>query len=134
MAGTVPHRLLSQWITEKPANHCLAVRQELPWLYHERCGKSKHIQNKLVFFADGKIEEMNIQTRKLNLFLRITDESIIEKLESFIRTEKKKQYDRDLKPMSLKEFHEMIDQAKQDKADGRVVSHEELKMSVKSLK
>ena len=80
---------------------------------------------------------MNIQARKLNLieeFLRISDESIIEKLESFIMTEKKKQYERDLKPMSLKEFHEMIDQAKQDKANGRVISHEELKKRVKSWK
>jgi hypothetical protein len=80
---------------------------------------------------------MNIQARKLNLieeFLRISDESIIEKLESFIRIEKKKQYDRELKPMSLNEFHEMIDQAKQDKANGRVVSQEELKKRIKSWK
>jgi hypothetical protein len=80
---------------------------------------------------------MNIQARKLNLieeFIRISDESIIEKLESFIITEKKKQYERDLKPMSLKEFHDMIDQAKQDKANGRVISHEELKKRVKTWK
>ncbi len=80
---------------------------------------------------------MNIHARKLNLieeFLRISDESIIEKLESFIKIEKKNQYDRELKPMSLKEFHEMIDQAKQDKADGRVISHEELKKRIKSWK
>ncbi|MFO8022775.1 MAG: hypothetical protein R6U65_09940 [Perlabentimonas sp.] len=80
---------------------------------------------------------MNIQARKLNLieeFLRISDESIIEKLESFIRIEKKKQYDRELKPMSLNEFHEMIDQAKQDKANGRVISHEELKKRINSWK
>lgn len=80
---------------------------------------------------------MNIQARKLNLieeFLRISDESIIEKLESFIRIEKKKQYDRELKPMSLNDFHEMIDQAKQDKANGRVISHEDLKKRIKSWK
>lgn len=49
------------------------------------------------------IDDMNIQARKLNLieeFLRISDESIIEKLESFIMTEKKKQYERDLNPNS----------------------------------
>ena len=80
---------------------------------------------------------MNIQARKLNLiedFLRISDERIIEKLESFIRIEKKKQYEKELKPMALKEFHEMIDQAKQDKAEGRVISHEELKKRIKSWK
>lgn len=80
---------------------------------------------------------MNIQVRKLNLieeFLRISDERIIEKLESFIKIEKEKQYDRELKPMSLEEFHEMIDQAKQDKANGRIISHDELKKRVKSWK
>ena len=80
---------------------------------------------------------MNIQVRKLNLieeFLRISDESMIEKLESFIRKEKKKQYDRELKPMSLEEFHEMIDQAIQDKANGRVISQDELKKRIKSWK
>ncbi len=80
---------------------------------------------------------MNIQARKLNLieeFLRLSDEGIIEKLESLIRIEKKKQYDRELRPMSLKEFHGMIDQAKQDKANGRVILHEELKKKVKSWK
>lgn len=80
---------------------------------------------------------MNIQARKLNLieeFLSISDEGIIEKLESLIRIEKKKQYDRELRPMSLKEFHEMIDQAKQDKAKGRIISHEELKKKVNSWK
>ena len=77
---------------------------------------------------------MDIQARKLNLieeFITITDESIIEKLEFLVRTEKKKLYERELKPMSLNEFHEMIDQAKDDKTNGRVVSHEEIKKRIK---
>lgn len=80
---------------------------------------------------------MNIQARKLNLieeFLRISDESIIEKLESFMITEKEKQHEKNLKPMSMRTFHEMIDQAKQDKANGRVIPHEELKERIKSWK
>ncbi len=80
---------------------------------------------------------MNIQARKLSLiedFLRIADESLIEKLESLIRIEKKKHSDRELKPMSLSEFHKMIDQARQDKAEGRIISHEELKKDIKSWK
>jgi len=78
---------------------------------------------------------MDIQARQLNLdeeFIRISDESFIEKLESLIRIEKKKQHERELKPMSLNEFHEMIDQAKDDKAKGRVVSHEDIKKKIKS--
>jgi hypothetical protein len=78
---------------------------------------------------------MNIQARKLVLieeFLRISDETLITKLESFIRQEKKISHEMNLKPMSINEFHEMIDQAKQDSDAGRVISHEELKKKVKT--
>ncbi len=80
---------------------------------------------------------MNIQSRKLVLieeFLRISDESLITKLELFIKQEKKISHDKDLKPMLLSEFHEMIDQAKQDSDAGRVISHQELKKKVKTWK
>ncbi len=80
---------------------------------------------------------MNIEVRKQHLieeFLKISDEGFIGKLESFIRIEKMKKYESELKPMSLAEFHEMIDQAKQDKAEGRVISHEALKKKIKSWK
>ena len=36
--------------------------------------------------------------------------------------------------MSINEFHEMIDQAKQDSEAGRVIAHEELKKKVKTWK
>jgi hypothetical protein len=80
---------------------------------------------------------MNIQARKLVLieeFLRISDESTIEKLEYLIKYEKKKQHERDLKPMSIKEFYEMIDQAILEKKNGQVTSHQDLKRKIKSWK
>ena len=80
---------------------------------------------------------MNIQSRKLVFieeFLRISDETLITKLESVIRQEKKISHERNLKPMSINEFHEMIDQAKQDSEAGKVISHEELKKKVKTWK
>jgi hypothetical protein len=80
---------------------------------------------------------MNIEARKLNLieeFLRIDDESLIAKLESFIKQEKKVSHERNLKPMSMNEFHEMIDHAKSDSDAGRVISHQELKRKVKAWK
>ena len=82
-----------------------------------------------------KNNEMNIQARKLVLieeFLRISDESFITKLESFIRQEKKVSHEKNLKPMSLNEFHEMINQAKKDSEAGRVISHPELKKKMKT--
>lgn len=78
---------------------------------------------------------MDIQARKLNLiqeFLRITDEKMIDRIESVIRSEESKQQERDLCPMSLDEFHEMIDKSKLNKADRRVISHNELKNRVKT--
>jgi len=80
---------------------------------------------------------MNIQARKLVLieeFLRISDENLITKLESFIKQEKKISHERNLKPMSLNEFHEMIDEAKRDSDAGRTISHQKLKKKVKTWK
>jgi hypothetical protein len=76
---------------------------------------------------------MNIQARKLILieeFLRISDENLIYKLELLIRQEKKNLIEKELKPMSLNEFHNMIDKAIQDSDAGRVITHEELKNKV----
>jgi len=80
---------------------------------------------------------MNIQARKLVFieeFLRISDETLIAKLESFLKQEKKLTHERALKPMSISEFHEMIDHAKQDSEAGRVISHQDLKKKVKTWK
>ena len=80
---------------------------------------------------------MNIQARKLVLieeFLRISDINLIEKLESLIHQEKKKHLTKEFKPMSLKEFNQMINTAKEDKENGRVISHKDLKKKVKSWK
>lgn len=81
------------------------------------------------------INEMNIQAKKLVLIeelLRIEDESFISKLELLIKDEKKKLREKNLKPMSLDEFNEMIDQAKQDSDAGRVISHNDLKKKIRS--
>lgn len=67
-------------------------------------------------------------------FLRISDENVITKLESFIKQEKKISRERNLKPMLINEFHEMIDQAILDSDAGRVISHQALKKKVKTWK
>ncbi len=80
---------------------------------------------------------MNIQARKLVLieeFLRIRDEGIISQLELFFKQEKRKSLEKEISPMSLNELHAMIDQAKSDSAEGRVISHQDLKKKVKTWK
>jgi hypothetical protein len=84
-----------------------------------------------------RIKDMNIQARKLVLieeFIRISDENLITKIESFLKQEKKITQEKNLIPLSLSEFHEMIDQAKRDGDAGRVISHQELKKKVKTWK
>ncbi len=79
---------------------------------------------------------MNIQARKLVLieeFLRISDESVLTKLESFFEKEKITKGDEmESEPMSLDKFYEMIDKSKQDSEEGLVVPHEELKEKIKT--
>ena len=65
-------------------------------------------------------------------FLRMKDENLITKIESLIRNEKRESHERNFKPMSVNEFHKMIDQSKRDSDSGRVISHEELKRKVKT--
>ncbi len=80
---------------------------------------------------------MSIQARKLVFieeFLRISDENLIAKLEFLLKHEKKNARESSLEPMSLNEFHEMIDQAKLESDKGRVISHHDLKKKVKTWK
>lgn len=80
---------------------------------------------------------MDMQEKKLKLieeFLRISDEHVLDKLEAIIRMENQKKYSEGIKPMSLNELHEMIDEAKLDYQNGRVTSHEDLKKEVLTWK
>lgn len=80
---------------------------------------------------------MTLQTRKLSLieeFLKINDEEIISKVEFLIKEEKNKRYESRPAPMSMDEFHRMIDQAKRDSEEGRVISHQDLKRKIQTWK
>jgi hypothetical protein len=91
---------------------------------------------KIFIFVERNIK-MNIQARKLDLieeFLRISDVDLISKIESLIREEKIASHERRLKPMSMNEFYDMIDQAKRESESGQVISHEDLKKKIKTWK
>jgi hypothetical protein len=78
---------------------------------------------------------MSIHARKLVLieeFLKIQDVSIIEELESVMNKERNIQVTDNFKPMSLTSFQEMIDRAKADSDAGRVITHQALKIKVKT--
>jgi hypothetical protein len=80
---------------------------------------------------------MDIQTRKINFvqeFLRLRNIKLIEKLEKILLEDKAKDYEANLKPMSIDNFNKMIDKSIDDAKQGNVVNARELKESVKKWK
>jgi hypothetical protein len=80
---------------------------------------------------------MDIQTRKINFvqeFLRLRNIKLIEKLEKVLLEDKAKDYEANLKPMSIDNFNKMIDKSIDDAKQGNVVNARELKESAKKWK
>jgi hypothetical protein len=80
---------------------------------------------------------MDIQTRKINFiqeFLRLRNVKLIEKLEKILMEDKAREYETNLKPLSVEDFNEMIDKSVEDAKQGNVVSARELKESVRKWK
>jgi len=80
---------------------------------------------------------MDILTRKMAFverFLNINDDDLITRLEQVIMSEKVKNYESRLKPMSMEEFHKMVDKAVNDHEKGNVISHQALLEKIKSWK
>jgi hypothetical protein len=80
---------------------------------------------------------MDIQTRKINFvqeFLRLRNIKLIEKLEKILLEDKAKDYEANLKPMSIDNFNKIIDKSLDDAKQGNVVNARELKESVKKWK
>jgi hypothetical protein len=80
---------------------------------------------------------MDIQTKKLHFiqeFLRLNDETLIDKLNKLLKTERKKKFEKELKPLSNIEFDDLIDAAESDSTDGRLRLATELKNEVNSWK
>ena len=78
---------------------------------------------------------MDIQTKKLHFvqeFLRLKDEDLIDKISDLLRIEKKKKIEKELNPLSQKEFNDLIDSAESDSENGRLTSAKELKNEIDS--
>jgi hypothetical protein len=80
---------------------------------------------------------MDIQTRKINFvqeFLRLRNIKLIEKLEKILLEDKAKDYEANLKPLSIDNFNKMIDKSIEDAKQGNVINARDLKESVKKWK
>jgi hypothetical protein len=80
---------------------------------------------------------MDIQTRKINFvqeFLRLRNIKLIEKLEKILLEDKAKDYEANLKPLSIDSFNKLVDKSIKDAKQGNVVNARDLKESVKKWK
>jgi hypothetical protein len=80
---------------------------------------------------------MDIQTRKINFvqeFLRLKNTKLIEKLERILLEDKARDYEANLKPMSVDCFNQMIDKSIDDARKGNVTDANELQEIIKKWK
>jgi len=80
---------------------------------------------------------MDIHSLKLKFiqeFIKINSQELVLKLDKFLREEKKKMYEKEIMPMSYKEFHSIIDRAEEDVENHRIVEVDELNKQVKKWK
>ncbi len=78
---------------------------------------------------------MDLQTSKvrfMEVFLRIQDEGIIEKLMNVLKKENQKTYKKKLKPMTLDELQKRLDRSEEDIKEGRVYTTEEVRNHFKN--
>ena len=78
---------------------------------------------------------MDIQLRKIHFvqeFLRLKNEQLIAKLEDILISEKKKLYESGLKPYTVEELYQSVQEAKADADAGRVTKAEDLQREIDS--
>lgn len=77
---------------------------------------------------------MNIEAKKLSLIqelLKIDNENIINAFESLLHKSKYDHFEDGIKPMTIKQFNDEIDQAIDDEKNNRLISNEALKQKIK---
>lgn len=76
---------------------------------------------------------MDLQTRKISFvqeFLRLQNEEIVSGLEEMLRKRKAELIENNLKPMSVQQFNDEIDQALNDSKNGQIIKAIDLKTKV----
>lgn len=76
---------------------------------------------------------MDLEARKISFvqeFLRLQNEEIVNQLEKLLHEQKVQLLDLEMKPMSLDQFNNEIDQSVDDVANGRITSAKDLKSRI----
>lgn len=77
---------------------------------------------------------MDLESRKIEFvqeFLRLQNEEIVSGLENFLRKSKVELVEKNLQPMSMKQYYEEMDQAESDSKNGRMIEVSDLKAKIK---
>lgn len=72
---------------------------------------------------------MNLQAKKLHFleeYLRLTDETLIDKLEEFLRKERKKDLAGKIKPLTKYDLQQKLERSEKDIAEGRLSVQEDV--------
>jgi len=80
---------------------------------------------------------MDLQTRKLHFiqeFLRLANDSIIDKFEKMLQQERKKIVEKDMSPMTLAQYEQRIDNAIDDFKNNRITTAKKLKKEISTWK
>lgn len=78
---------------------------------------------------------MDLQTKKLSFIqelLRVQNEEIINKLESLLNSERKKELMKEIKPMTMEELNRIVDQSEEDSKQGKLINAREIKKEIDS--
>ncbi len=76
---------------------------------------------------------MDIQTKKLSFIqelLRVQNEEIINKLESLLNSERKKELMKEIEPMTIEELNKIIEQSEEDSRQGKLINAGEIKKEI----
>ncbi len=89
------------------------------------------------FITNKKREHraMDLQTKKLSFIqelLRVQNEEIINKLESLLNSERKKELMKEIKPMTMEELNRIVDQSEEDSKQGKLINTREIKKEIGS--
>lgn len=80
---------------------------------------------------------MDIQARKLHFiqeFIRLENDSIIDKFEKLLRKERLKIIEKEISPMTLAQYEQRIDNALDDLKNNRITTAKQLKKEIATWK
>ena len=80
---------------------------------------------------------MDLQTRKIQFiqeFLKYANANILDKFEELLKLERTKEFEKEIKPMTLDEYEQRIERSFEDVKNNRVKSAKNLKNEIATWK